>query len=155
MNNLWVESFPFIFFSTKLWPFCSVFWIFFFLILFISTNRYLPSKKAPLKKFWWSRLEKLFLKAFFYTQKIIVPVREQKNHLLAFLSFPNKLIARGLFHPCFSNTLLPTAPNSPPYRFAFYPGMQDASTESPWLSNNTNTAATRWGNKTCTLSFLS
>ena len=36
----------------------------------------------------------------------------------------------------------------PVHMFAFYPGMQDASTESPNLSNNTNAAATCWRKKT-------
>lgn len=132
---------PFYIFS---WQNCDLFVAFlgFFSIFFISANWYLLSKilcwknsdSVDLKSFSW--------KPFLYTKKILSLSENKRITCWLFLSFLNKLIAQGLLHPCFTNMPLP--PHSL-YTFAFYPRMQDASTESPQLSNNANIEATCWG----------
>lgn len=131
MNNLLIESIPIIFSSTDLWPFCITFGYFW---NYFNFDQYLLSKTLH-----WKISDGFNLKSFFkkplYRQNIIVPVREQRNHLLVLLSFLNKLITWGLFHPCFSNALLRPVP---PCTFAFYHGMQDDSTWLHTMEKQTN-----------------
>lgn len=56
-----LKAFLFYFSSTELWPFCSVFWLF-FVILFVSTNQYLPSKTLH-----WKSSNGVNLKSFSWT----------------------------------------------------------------------------------------
>lgn len=133
-----MKAFLLYFSSTDLYHFVAFLAIF---CHYFNFDQYLLSNALNWKKSDGFSLKSLFKRPF-YRKNIIVPVREWRNHLPVLLSSLNKRIAWGLFNPCFSNALLWPAP---PYMFAFYPGMQDDSTERPWLSNNVNTAATHCG----------
>lgn len=144
-----MKAFLLYFFSTKLWAFCSIFWNFFYIFHFSKSVS--SVKNAPLKKFWWHRLEKLFLKAFFIYKKILSQSENKRITCWLFLSFLNKLMAQGLFHPRFTNTPLPTTPCT---HLPFIPGYRMPPRRAPCFLIM-QILKLGEGEKPCTLSFLS